>query len=295
VGEPVIEIANLSRIYGAKKALDAVNLRVERGAVAGLLGANGAGKTTLIKHVLGLLRAQEGSVKVFDRDPVEDPVGVLSKIGYLGEDSDLPAWLRVKELLRYSAAFRPGWDASYADSLISQFGLDLQARLSNLSKGQRARAGLTVALAFRPEFLLLDEPSSGLDPIVRRDVLGAIIKTISQEGRTVLFSSHLLSEVEQVCDRIVMLSGGQIVLDGNLDEIKGSHYQISVRWPERKVNPPKIEGAVGWQEVGNEWKALWRGEAHIIQAETAARGAHLTIREATLDEIFVGLAGGCRI
>ena len=292
MGEPVVEISNLSRIYGAKKALNVVNLRVETGEVVGLLGANGAGKTTLIKHILGLLKAQEGTVKVFDRDPVDDPVGVLAKIGYLGEDSDLPSWLRVGELLRYSAAFRPAWDANYADSLISQFNLDRNARLSTLSKGQRARAGLTVALAFRPEFLLLDEPSSGLDPIVRRDVLGAIIKTISQEGRTVLFSSHLLSEVEQVCDRIVMLSGGQIVLDGSLDEIKASHFQISVRWKDRKPTPPKIDGAVAWQEFGTEWKALWRGDPHILEAETATIGAQLTMREATLDEIFVALAGG---
>jgi ABC-2 type transport system ATP-binding protein len=289
--KPVVEIADLCRSYGPKKALKSVDLRIERGSVVGLLGANGAGKTTLIKHILGLLCAQEGSVKVFDLDPVEDPVGVLSRIGYLGEESDLPSWLRVGELLRYSAAFRPGWDANYATSLISRFDLDLKSRMSNLSKGQRARAGLIVALAFRPEFLLLDEPSSGLDPIVRRDVLGAIIKTISEEGRTVLFSSHLLSEVEQVCDRIVMLSGGRIVLDDTLEEIKRTHYQVCVRWPERRDTPPKIDGAVSWRDCGNQWQALWRGEPHILEAEMASAGGKLAIRDASLDEIFVALAG----
>jgi ABC-2 type transport system ATP-binding protein len=292
VDEAVVEVKDLCRVYGEKRALDRVNLRVQRGAVIGLLGANGAGKTTLIKHLLGLLRAQQGSVKVFDRDPVEDPVGVLSKIGYLGEDGDLPGWLRVGELLRYSAAFRPGWDATYADSLLSQFDLDLNSRISTLSKGQRARAGLTVALAFRPEFLLLDEPSSGLDPIVRRDVLGAIIKTVSQEGRTVLFSSHLLSEVEQVCDRIVMLSHGRIALDADLDEIKRSHFYIELRWKEVRADPPNIEGAFSWKGCGVEWKAIWRGEPHRLQAETALSNARLNIRPASLDEIFVAVAGG---
>src|SRR5690349_14144459 len=115
--EPVIAIAALTRRFGQRTALDSVNLSVTRGAVHGLVGANGAGKTTLIKHILGLLRAEEGSVRVFGRDPVADPVGVLSRIGYLSEENDLPGWMRVDELMRYSRAFRPGWDDAYAGEL----------------------------------------------------------------------------------------------------------------------------------------------------------------------------------
>jgi ABC-2 type transport system ATP-binding protein len=295
VGDSVIEVQGLTRTYGEKKALNSINVNVARGSVVGLLGANGAGKTTLIKHILGLLRAQQGSVKVFGLDPVKDPVGVLSRIGYLAEENDLPSWLRVRELLRYSAAFRPTWDAEYANSLISQFGLNPNDRLANLSKGQRARAGLTIALAFRPDFLLLDEPSSGLDPVVRRDILGAIIRTISQEGRTVIFSSHLLSEVEQVCDRVVMLSKGEVVLDDELDEVKRTHFRICLRWKIARQDHPHIDGAVFWQAgtAGEqEWKALWRGEPHVLEAEAAALDAQLSMREASLDDIFVALAAG---
>src|SRR6187397_1653282 len=196
----VIEIQSVTRKFGAKRALDNVSLVVPRGVVFGLVGANGAGKTTLIRHVLGLLKAQAGSVRVFGLDPVKEPVPVLSRIGYLSEQGDLPGWMRIDELMRYTQAFYPNWDARYAEQLREQFALDPAARVKNLSKGQKARAGLLTALAYRPELLLLDEPSSGLDPIVRRDILGAIVRTIADEGRTVLFSSHLLDEVERVSD-----------------------------------------------------------------------------------------------
>jgi ABC-2 type transport system ATP-binding protein len=223
VSEPVIEVSELTRRFGAKSALAAVSLSLPRGAVYGLVGANGAGKTTLIKHILGLLRVESGSVRVFGLDPVADPVGVLSRIGYLSEDNDLPGWMRVDELLRYSRAFYPAWDDGYAEELRQAFALDPTAKIKHLSKGQKARAGLLVALAYRPELLVLDEPSSGLDPIVRRDILGAILRTIASEGRTVLFSSHLLDEVERVADHVTMISQGRIVLSAPLSAIKESH------------------------------------------------------------------------
>jgi len=227
VSEPVIHVADLTRRFGAKTALASVSVSVPRGAVYGLVGANGAGKTTLIKHILGLLRAESGSVRVFGLDPVADPVGVLSRIGYLSEENDLPGWMRVDELLRYTRAFRPSWDEAYADELRRAFLLEPAARVKDLSKGQKARAGLLVALAYRPELLLLDEPSSGLDPIVRRDILAAVIRTIADEGRTVLFSSHLLDEVEEVADHVTMIRSGRIVLGAPLREIRAAHGSLA--------------------------------------------------------------------
>src|SRR5262249_14500579 len=153
-----------------------------RGVVFGLVGANGAGKTTLIRHLLGLLRPNAGSVRVFGHDPVADPPAVLARVGYLSEENDLPGWMRVGELLRYTQAFYPAWDMDHAEDLRREFGLDPKAKVGHLSKGQRARAGLVVALAHRPELLVLDEPSSGLDPVVRRDILEAVIRAIAEEG-----------------------------------------------------------------------------------------------------------------
>jgi ABC-2 type transport system ATP-binding protein len=221
--KPVIDITGLTRRFGDKTALDSVSLSLPRGAVYGLVGANGAGKTTLIRHIMGLLRAEDGSVRVFGLDPVADPVAVLSRIGYLSEENDIPGWMRVDELIRYSRAFYPDWDDPYAEELRDAFALDPAAKIRTLSKGQKARMGLLIALAHQPDLLVLDEPSSGLDPIVRRDILGAVIRTIADEGRTVLFSSHLLEEVEQVADHVTMISDGRIVLSGALETIKESH------------------------------------------------------------------------
>ena len=223
--ESIIAISGLTRRFGDHVALDAIDLALPRGVVYGLVGANGAGKTTLIRHILGLLRAQRGSVRVFGLDPVRDPVGVLSRIGYLSEENDLPGWMRVDELLRYSRAFYPAWDDAYATELREAFALDPAAKVGSLSKGQKARAGLVIALAYRPELLVLDEPSSGLDPIVRRDILGAVIRTIADEGRTVLFSSHLLEEVEQVADHVTMIDAGRLVLSAPLAEIREAHRE----------------------------------------------------------------------
>lgn len=219
----VISVSGLSRRFGSKIALDGVSLELSRGAVYGLVGANGAGKTTLIRHLLGLLRAETGAVRVLGLDPVQEPVAVLSRIGYLSEENDLPGWMTVDELLRYTRAFYPTWDDAYAAELQESFALDPGTRIRNLSKGEKARAGLLVALAHRPELLILDEPSSGLDPIARRDILGAVLRTIAHEGRTVLFSSHLLDEVEEVADHVTMISRGRIVLSGPLDDIKTAH------------------------------------------------------------------------
>ena len=258
--EPVISVTNLTRRYAAKTALAAVNLSVPRGVVYGLVGANGAGKTTLIKHILGLRTAQSGTVRVFGIDPVADPVGVLSRIGYLSEDRDLPGWMSVDELMRYSRAFYPGWDDAYAEELRQAFALNPSAKIKNLSKGQRARAGLLVALAYRPELLVLDEPSSGLDPIVRRDILAAVIRTIAHEGRTVLFSSHLLDEVELVADYVNMIHLGHIVLSAPLAEIKQSHRCMTVRFADSRSQPPGGRGraALGRRRPGMDGTGSWR-------------------------------------
>ena len=226
VTEAVIHVSDLTRRFGTHTALASVSLSLTRGAVYGLVGANGAGKTTLIQHILGLLRAERGSVRVFGLDPVADPVGVLSRIGYLSEENDLPGWMRVDELMRYSRAFYPAWDDAYAAQLQTHFALDPTATIKSLSKGQKARAGLLIALAYRPELLVLDEPSSGLDPMVRRDILGAVIRTIADEGRTVLFSSHLLEEVEQVADHVTMIDHGRIVLSASLADVRQSHGSL---------------------------------------------------------------------
>ena len=291
-GDTVVQLDGVTRRFGSTTALDDVSLQVPRGAVFGLVGVNGAGKTTLLKHVLGLLKAQTGQVRVFGLDPVADPVGVLSRIGYLSEERDLPDWMRVDELIHYSKAFYASWDDGYAEELRRTFELEPAKKVKELSRGQRARAGLLVALAHRPEILVLDEPSTGLDPIVRRDILTAIIRTISQEGRTVLFSSHLLDEVERVSDHVALLDAGRVVLCDSLDHTKDSFHCVTVRFDTPQSVPPTIDGALTWKGGGCEWSAVCNGRMEAFQATVAAAGARIVERRVpSLEEIFVARAG----
>lgn len=285
---PIVEIRRVTRQFGNKTALDDISLSVPRGGVFGLIGGNGAGKTTLIKHVLGMLKAQSGSVQVFGLDPVQNPVGTLGRVGYLSEDRDLPNWMRVGELMRYTQAFFPNWDEVYAEELRQAFDLDCKAKIKTLSRGQRARVGLLVALAHRPELLVLDEPSSGLDPVVRRDILGAIIRTIADEGRTVLFSSHLLDEVERVADRVAIIHQGRIMLTAPMDEIKDTHRRMTLRFGQSLDRPPSLVGALSSEGHGVEWTYICSGESGQLRRAAEAIGATVVGDAAlTLDEIFV--------
>ena len=286
--ETVIEVTGLSRRFGRKEALRDVTLRVGRGQVFGLVGENGAGKTTLIQHLLGAYRAHTGSVRVFGIDPVYDPTAVLSRIGYLSEDRDLPTWMRVIELMRYTQAFYPNWDETYAERLRQDFGLPEKARIRNLSRGEKAKAGLLVALAHRPELLLLDEPSSGLDAVARQDILAAIVRTVAEEGRTVVFSSHLLDEVERVADHVAMIHEGRVTLDMSMDDIKAKHRRYVVRWREPRATCPDLPGVIRASGDGREWGLLCEGDGPVfVIAVRAAGGEIVESTTPTLEAIFV--------
>jgi ABC-2 type transport system ATP-binding protein len=286
--DTIIDVQNVTRRFGDKVALDDVNFRVPAGSVVGLVGENGAGKTTLIKHISGLLKAQSGLVRVFGHDPVAKPVEVLSRIGYLSEEPDMPGWMRVRQLIRYVSAFYPHWDANYAEQLRREFDLDPAAKVKQLSKGQRARAGLLIALAYRPALLVLDEPSSGLDPVVRRDILGAIIRTIADEGRTVLFSSHLLAEVERVSDQVAMIQSGRILFCDSMEHIKQTHARLTLRFEDSRSSPPALAGALSWDGSGHEWTAVCAGQTNRLCEAAQQLGARIVAQAGvSLDEIFL--------
>ena len=285
---PIVEVQRMTRQFDQKIALNDLSLVVPRGGVFGLIGGNGAGKTTLIRHLLGMLKAQSGSVRMFGLDPVKNPVEVLGRIGYLSEDRDLPNWMRIHELMRYTQAFYPNWDPKFAEELRETFDLDPKAKVKSLSRGQRARAGLLVALAHRPDLLVLDEPSSGLDPVVRRDILGAIIRTIADEGRTVFFSSHLLDEVERVADRVAIIHQGRVLLTASMDEIKDSHRKMTLRFQQAMSQAPALVGTLACEGGGVEWTYVCSGESAQLRRAAEAIGATVVDDSAlTLDEIFV--------
>ena len=293
--QAVVDVKDLSRSYDHKTALDGMSFRATAGQVYGLVGTNGAGKTTLLKHLLGLLRAQTGSVRVFGLDPVRDPVGVLSRVGYLSEERDLPEWMRVDELMRYTQAYHPTWDASYARELLETFGLDPSKKIKDLSKGMRAQAGLIAAVAHRPELLILDEPSSGLDALVRRDILDAIVRAVADDGRTVIFSSHLLDEVERMSDHVTMIQDGRVTLSGVLDDVRGAYKRSRVHFAEHFDLPPVLETALVTEGGGRTWNVVHSGSLEQFRHSVAARGGEVVeTRDATLEEIFLARAGRTR-
>jgi ABC-2 type transport system ATP-binding protein len=292
MAEHVVDVTDLSRRFGGNLALDRVSFHAAEGRVYGLVGANGAGKTTLIKHLLGLLRAKSGSVRVFGLDPVRHPVDVLRRIGFLSEERELPEWMRVDELMRYTQAFHPRWDMGYAGQLLDTFGLDRSKKVKELSKGMRAQVGLVAAVAHRPDLLLLDEPSSGLDAVVRQDILDAIVRTVADDGRTVIFSSHLLEEVERMSDHVTMIHEGRVALDGPLERIRGMHQRASVRFPERIERLPAIDGALAIDGEGRAWTIVHNGSADRFRETVALLGGEIVqSREATLEEIFIARVG----
>ena len=293
--QTVVDVNDLSRSFGSKSALDGVSFHATAGQIYGLVGANGAGKTTLLKHLLGLLRAQTGSVRVFGLDPVRDPVGVLRRVGYLSEERELPEWMRIDELMRYTQAFHPTWDASYARELLETFALDPSKKVKELSKGMRAQAGLIAAVAHRPELLILDEPSSGLDAVVRRDILDAIVRTVADDGRTVIFSSHLLDEVERMSDHVTLMHHGRVTLSGALDDVRRGYQRSRVRFVEHFDQPPVLETALAMEGGGRTWSVVHSGSLEQFHHSVLALGGEVVeSRDATLEEIFLARAGRSR-
>lgn len=280
-----VEIRHLSRKFWGKTALDDVSLQIPVGSIFGLVGLNGAGKTTLIRHVIGGYKALHGSVTVLGQNPAVYPERLLKRVGYMTEEDSLPKWMRVGELIDFSAAVYPTWDHRYASDLIDQFGLRRIAKLSSLSKGQRARVGLLVAIAHRPELLVLDEPSSGLDPIARGDILEAVIRTISQDGRTVLFSSHLLDEVDRVCDWISLIHEGRIAETLTTEQMQSRYCEVLGGWETIDNSTPRLDSAFGWIRRGDEWS----GVVPAAVIDSAAIDPRFTIfqrRELTLHRWF---------
>jgi len=284
----VIETKGLAKCFGKKVALKNVSIEVHRGRVFGLVGENGAGKTTLINHILGAYYAEEGSVLVFGLNPVLHPKEVLSRIGYLSETRDMPRWMRIEQFIRYMSAFYPSWDMEYAYRLLEQFELDPKRRIRALSRGELARTGLLVAMAHRPDLLLLDEPSSGLDPVARMDILSAVVRSVAEEGRTVLFSSHLLDEVERVADDVCMIHHGHVVLNGGLDQIKSQYHMFGIRPKNGDLQLNNIPGVIRVSKMGYRYQVMYEGSEDKGKEEIQKKGGDIIdITTPSLEDIFI--------
>lgn len=215
-----IEATNLSKSYGKTQAINCLNLSVRRGSTFGLLGPNGAGKSSLIRMLMGLSDIDDGFAKMLGFDVEQRPAELRQRIGYVPELHFIYRWMTIGQVLQFVSALYKNWDESLADELLSKFELSRSKKVKSLSKGMVAKLGLLIALSHRPELLVLDEPTSGLDPIIREDFLESVLSSDRTDGRTILFSSHHVDDVERVADEVGIMIGGQMVLRGAVDTIR---------------------------------------------------------------------------
>jgi ABC-2 type transport system ATP-binding protein len=219
--------ANLGKRYGANWALRDCTLEIPTGSVTALVGPNGAGKTTLLRLAVGLIKPSTGSIEVFGHEPRSDANIVLPRIGFVAQEHPLYRGLSIADTLKLGRKLNSSWDDDAARARVDGLGLRLDHKVGQLSGGQQAQVALTLALAKRPELLVLDEPVASLDPLARREFLQSVMEAVAESGMTVLLSSHIVADLERVCDHIVILAKGHTQLAGPIDEILASHRLLT--------------------------------------------------------------------
>jgi len=222
-----LETTGLGRRYGSTWALRDCSLVIPQGRVAALVGPNGAGKTTLLQLAVGVSRPSVGRVEVFGWSPHEQPLLVLARVGFVAQDHPLYRGFTVAEMLRMGSKLNPRWDDTVALERLDRLSIPLGQRVGKLSGGQQAQVALVLALAKRPELLLLDEPVAALDPLARREFLQSLMDAVAEGGLTVLLSSHILADLERVCDHLVILSASRVHLAGDIDAITAHHRLVT--------------------------------------------------------------------
>jgi ABC-2 type transport system ATP-binding protein len=232
----VLEANGLGKRYGQKWALSECTLAIPAGKVVGLVGPNGAGKTTLLHLSVGLLQPSAGSITVLGGRPGTTP-DRLARVGFVAQDAPTYAGLSIRDHLRFGAWMNPGWDAGLAEDRIARLALDPHQKAGELSGGQRAQLALTLVVAKRPELLVLDEPVASLDPLARREFLQGLMEVVAEHGTSVILSSHLVADLERVCDYLVVLIDSRVQLAGDIDELLATHYRLSGPRRDRHALP----------------------------------------------------------
>src|SRR3954454_9975814 len=222
-----LQAAGLGKRYGDAWALRDCTLEVPAGTVTALVGPNGAGKTTLLQLAIGLIAPTAGDLEVLGRSPAREAGELLPRVGFVAQDHPLHRGFTIAETLTLGRKLNPTWDDELARRRIDTLGLAPHHKIGKLSGGQQAQVGLTLALAKRPELLLLDEPVAALDPLARRDFLATVMEAVSETGVTVILSSHIVADLERVCDHLVILSRARTVLAGPIEEIVASHRLLT--------------------------------------------------------------------
>lgn len=289
--EFVIETHGLRKSFKGQAALAGLNLRVPAGSIFGFLGRNGAGKTTTIKTLMGLLRPDSGDARVFGLTPGDSSSGILirRRVGYVAEDKELYPYMTVAQIIQFTRGFFPRWRDDLKQRYVKLFELPLNRKIPDLSKGNRSKLMLLLAICRGADLLILDEPSDGLDPVAVRDVLRELVALAGSEGITIFFSSHQLDEVEQIADRVCIIDHGTAVVTGSLDDMKTQYQRLRVVFGAQL--PTNIRWEDGADYVHQEGRMIEilasRNVEGIVQQAQSLPGASVERFPVTLKEIFL--------
>jgi ABC-2 type transport system ATP-binding protein len=281
----VLQTNSLGKKYRRRWALHDCTLAIPQGKVVGLVGPNGAGKTTLLQLAAGLLTPTSGAITVLDGHPAAG-AGQLGRVGFVAQDTPTYTRLTVAEHLRMGSWLNPGWDAELAARRVSQLALDPRQRLGALSGGERAQLALTLAIAKRPELLLLDEPVASLDPLARREFLQSLMEVVAEHGVSVVLSSHLVADLERVCDYLVILVSSHVRIAGEVDELLASHHRLS--GPRRDVSAlPRSQQIIQESATDRQSTLLVRTDEPILDPAW-------TVKPVTLDDLVLAYMSQAR-
>jgi ABC-2 type transport system ATP-binding protein len=275
---PVLQATGLCKRYGRRTALSDCTLSIPPGHVVGLVGPNGAGKTTLLQIAVGLLPPSSGAIEVLGGHPAAGSAQ-LAKVGFVAQDTPTYPGLSIADHLRFGAHANPGWDQSLADDRMTKLGLDLSQRAGKLSGGQRAQLALTLAIAKRPELLILDEPVASLDPLARREFLQSLMAFVADHGASVILSSHLVTDLERVCDYLIVLVASRVRIAGQVDDLLAIHHRLTGPRRDPADLPPGVEML--------EASHTDRQSTMIVKASRPIDDPAYTIEQLTLEDLVL--------
>ena len=291
---PAIQLKNLTKTFpGGTVGVTGLNLEIRPGTVYGLMGRNGAGKTTTIRLLMGLLRPDQGEARVLGESLRDADRPLRSKVAYVSQSEQMPAWMTLRDLWRYVGNFYEHWNKSFAEDLAIRWGISSLQPVGNLSGGEQRKAAIILALASEPEVLILDEPAAGLDPLSRRELINEVVGVLNRHtAATVLFSTHIISDLERVAEWVGILEHGRLVMNRTLDELHGSFRRVQVIFPG-EAPPPQftIPGAAKCLVTGPVVTGVTEFfDAEHIEGLKRWPGVRVQVFPLSLEEIFIELS-----
>lgn len=284
----IIEIKNLTKYYGQSVGIENINLNIEEGEIFGFIGPNGAGKSTTIRLLMGLIYPTSGQAKLFGKDAIEYGAEVRKEIGYLPSEIFYYDKMKVIDLLNYSASFYDKDCSKRIQELCEIMELDLNRKIEDLSYGNKKKVGIVQGLLHQPKLIILDEPTGGLDPLMQQKFFD-IIREENRKGATVFFSSHILSEVQELCDRVAIIKEGSIIEVADIKHLKESNYKkISIRGENIKQELFALDGVSQLKNGQDELSFFYKGDINkVTQVISSMTLEDINIEEPTLEEVFM--------